>query len=252
MTRLSLRTHKRFWLLARIGIAGTAISIHSSKNTRELIIGFSNTSIGCYNLDTRKPIAKILKAHKFPIRHISVDPSSSLALLTTFSDATIWDRQNWSRKRVLVSNSVGVQKASFSATGKYIYVIHNDGAITLWNSQNFECIWEYCQPTTPGEEANPGGNIAFNHEDGLFVYGTDSLTVMDMKSQESLGQCNHECFQCGIIDMKFVGSSKKILVLNSKGILYSLDIERLDQVQQLDIDFKVGRMPISIPAFNDY
>ncbi|KAK9727855.1 hypothetical protein K7432_001527 [Basidiobolus ranarum] len=234
----------QFWLLARVGIAGTAISIHGSDKTRELIIGFSNTSVGCYDIDTRKPIAKILQAHKFPVHHISIDPSSSLVLLTTYSDATLWDRKNWVRKRVLATNSNGIHKASFSTTGKYIFSIFKNGALTLWDSHSFECIWEYNEAIVEGQ-TNCFGNLTFDREDVLFAYGTNKITVMSMESHILLGQCDHESLECGIVDMKFVGGSKILLVLTVKGIMFALNIENLGEIQQLDIDLKIASFEIS-------
>lgn len=149
----------RFWLIARTGIAGSAIQFNSVRR-RELFVAFADHTIHCYNigtfrlsslcfdsLDTCQLIAKLPSAHQMPPTSISVHPTRHLAISTSRVESVLWDTEVWQRKRIMEgldreSENQGVQQTTFSPDGLMICTAFEDGSIFFWTIDTFSLVWK--------------------------------------------------------------------------------------------------------------
>ncbi|KAI9356508.1 hypothetical protein DFJ73DRAFT_822843 [Zopfochytrium polystomum] len=133
----------KFWLVARTGVSATCMSFSSSRR-RELVIGLSDASLHCYNLDSGHLAARLPAYHRSEPSHISVHPRGEpLAISTSRTESILWNTEKWERKRVMLgAGPPGVQQASFSPTGESVITAFNDGTILFWDSQTFHVRWK--------------------------------------------------------------------------------------------------------------
>jgi hypothetical protein len=131
----------RFWLIARTGVSSTCLVFNSIKR-RELIVGFSDHTIHCYNIDTCQMIAKLPAIHQSAPLTISVHPTKALLLSTSNTEAILWDTDAWERKRILEGiDEHGLQQASFSPDGMMVCASFEDGSVYFWTIE-FSLIWK--------------------------------------------------------------------------------------------------------------
>ncbi|KAJ1562885.1 TBC1 domain member 31 [Nowakowskiella sp. JEL0078] len=161
----------KFWICVRSGISVTCMHFSNSKQ-RELIVGLSDNSIHYYNIGTGELIAKLPAYHSSPVSSISVHPTQSFAITTSFSEAILWDTVTWKRSRVLLgAESIGLRQVSFSNTGKYAISSFWDGSVYIWDS-DFEDNWKIVINPHNSEEYLPEKNNWFtvSYNDELLVH----------------------------------------------------------------------------------
>ncbi|RKO83636.1 WD40-repeat-containing domain protein [Blyttiomyces helicus] len=135
------KTSSSFWLVARIGVSGTCIAFNVVRR-RELIVGMSDNSLHCYNIDTCQLIAKLPSYHNSEPQHISVHPHAALAISCARSEAILWDTEVWERKRLLLGSPSAIQQATFSPNGETIITSFADGNIIVWTTESFTMQWK--------------------------------------------------------------------------------------------------------------
>ncbi|RKO99880.1 hypothetical protein CXG81DRAFT_87, partial [Caulochytrium protostelioides] len=88
----------RFWLVARTGVAGTCMAFNALQR-RELLVGFSDHSIACFNIETSQLVARLPVYHQSTPFALSTHPSRALAISCAASEAIFWDTERWDRRR---------------------------------------------------------------------------------------------------------------------------------------------------------
>ncbi|KAJ3331719.1 TBC1 domain member 31 [Blyttiomyces sp. JEL0837] len=132
----------KFWLVARTGVSATALAFNSLRR-RELIVGLSDHSLHCYNIDTSQLVARLPAYHRSEPHFISVHPDKPLAISTSRTESILWNTERWERKRVLMgAGPPGVQQASFTPLGDTVITAFNDGSIILWDTDSFSIRWK--------------------------------------------------------------------------------------------------------------
>ncbi|RUP46672.1 hypothetical protein BC936DRAFT_146653 [Jimgerdemannia flammicorona] len=93
----------KYWFITRTGITGTALAFGRAART-ELIIAFADRTMRSYNVETRETVADLnTRHHKSPVHHISLHPTSPLAITCSRTEAILWDTSDWTRVRVLIT-----------------------------------------------------------------------------------------------------------------------------------------------------
>ncbi|KAI8850295.1 hypothetical protein BC829DRAFT_389720 [Chytridium lagenaria] len=107
----------KFWLVARSGVSATCMSFNTVRR-REIVVGLSDNSLHCYNIDTGQLVAKLPAYHRAEPHGISIHPSQPIAITTSRIECILWNTEKWERKRVLEgAGPPGVQQACFTPAG---------------------------------------------------------------------------------------------------------------------------------------
>ncbi|KAI9331208.1 hypothetical protein BDR26DRAFT_683408 [Obelidium mucronatum] len=91
----------KFWLIARSGVSATCMAFNSVRR-REVIVGLSDNSIHCYNIDSNQLVARLPAYHRSEPTAVSVHPNKPIAISNSRSESIIWDTEKWERKRLLM------------------------------------------------------------------------------------------------------------------------------------------------------
>jgi WD40 repeat protein len=131
----------RFWLVARTGVSASCLTFNSVRK-RELLIGLSDHTIHCYDIDTCQLVAKLPAFHQSGPTQISVHPTKPLAISSGFTEAVLWDTESWERKRLLEGGDhQGLQQATFSPDGMMLCASFVDGSVYFWTLE-FSLLWK--------------------------------------------------------------------------------------------------------------
>ncbi|KAJ3209747.1 TBC1 domain member 31 [Dinochytrium kinnereticum] len=132
----------KFWLVARSGVSATCMAFNTVRR-REIVVGLSDNSLHCYNIDTGQLVAKLPAYHRAEPHGISVHPSQPIAITTSRIECILWNTEKWERKRVLEgAGPPGVQQACFTPEGDSVVTAFNDGTILIWDSDSFAVRWK--------------------------------------------------------------------------------------------------------------
>ncbi|KAJ3027429.1 UNVERIFIED_CONTAM: TBC1 domain member 31 [Siphonaria sp. JEL0065] len=237
----------KFWLVARSGVSATCMAFNSVRR-REVIIGLSDNSIHCYNIDTNQLVARLPAYHRSEPVAISVHPNKPIAISNSRSESIIWDTEKWERKRVLMGAGPGVQQASFSYTGDSIVTAFNDGTILIWDSETFNLRWKISlERFAPNlKDGSTLGNdddndfrsklmliprtcyFSVSANDELLVYGglSASIYVWNLTEKRLMHEILIPAFKKRIIaQIEFIGNTNIVAALSSGGELIFIDTE---------------------------
>ncbi|KAJ3407502.1 TBC1 domain member 31 [Chytriomyces hyalinus] len=247
----------KFWLVARSGVSAVCMTFNSVRR-REIILGLSDNSIHCYNIDTNLLVARLPAYHKSAPLAISVHPTLPLAISNSSTESILWDTEKWERKRVLMGAGPGVQQASFSKTGDAIVTAFNDGSILIWDTFTVNLRWKISLDRFAAnlEQQPPGHSLSGNDKnsrthfhvyqsrtsyfstsanDEYLVYGgiDSSVTVWNLIEKRLVHEIVIPDFKKRIISqIEFLGNSNVIAVLSSAGQLVLIDVEKAKMLGQ--------------------
>lgn len=151
----------RFALLARAGVAGTAIGF-SCRHKRDVYVAFTDRTVRAYDVETAQLLAT-LKGHHTPVYSIAVHPTQD-ALVTCSSDSVLmWDAQV--RPRRLATLLPGPGFSAF-ATHRTVLGVSWNPIVCIWvippdcGSRVFSrLLWGVCRlPPAPHQLACVAGN----------------------------------------------------------------------------------------------
>ncbi|KAJ3174752.1 serine/threonine-protein kinase HAL4/sat4 [Irineochytrium annulatum] len=195
---------------------------------RELILGLSDNSLHCYNIDTGQLVAKLPAYHRAEPMTISVHPSMPYAMTTSRVESILWDTEKWERKRILQSGGPpGVQQSSFTPSGDSIITAFNDGTILIWDTESFDVRWKIVLERFSADLAEdqtevlrlmtmPRTSFFSVSKDGeLLIYGglAPSLYVWSLIEKRLLHEILLPSFQGRVISqVEFVGHTSKRVV----------------------------------------
>ncbi|KAI8607774.1 hypothetical protein BC830DRAFT_1157806 [Chytriomyces sp. MP71] len=219
----------RFWLVARTGVSAVCITFNTVRR-REVILGLSDNSIHCYNIDTNQLVARLPAYHRTEPQAISVHPNFPIAISNSRTESIIWDTERWERKRVLMGAGPGVQQASFSRT------------------DTFNLRWKISlerfaanptdRPTLPSDSqlvVPRSSYFSVSSNDELMIYGglSASLYVWNLTEKRLLHEILLPAFSKRVLaQVEFVGTTSVAAVLSSGGELVLVDVERAKMIGQ--------------------
>lgn len=192
----------------------------SSLRRREVLVGLSDHTLQCYNIESSQLIAKLPSHHHNAPHFLSIHPNEPLAISTCKSMPVLWDTDQWVRKRILMgSGDVGVQQASFSPDGTSILCTFCDGTMLIWNTITWGLEWKITLQISDDIEMNrldTKGHFMRNSwfdmsQDGrLVAYGgiTSSVFIWDLNDKKLLHEIIIPTFSDKwITSIRFVGDT---------------------------------------------
>ncbi|KAI9203502.1 uncharacterized protein BJ171DRAFT_509794 [Polychytrium aggregatum] len=227
-----------FMLVGRCGVSGTCISFNTIRR-RELIVGLSDHSLQCYNIDTGHLIARLPAYHSWEPRSICVHPSKALALTSSRSESLLWNTEAWTRIRVLAGgDSLIVQQASFSPNGSSIVSCFSDGSILLWSLESFSLSWKISldqldlQPSSALSQrefllVDRTSCMAQSHDSELIVYAAlpSALYVWSASEKRLLHELVIPAFKDQLFyQIEFIAGTKLVVVLTDHGEIAFVDV----------------------------
>ncbi|KAJ3385682.1 TBC1 domain member 31 [Entophlyctis sp. JEL0112] len=227
----------RHWLVARTGVSAVCMSFNSVRR-REIILGLSDNSIHCYNIDTDQLVARLPAYHRSEPAGISVHPSKAFAISNSRTESIIWDTEKWERKRVLMGSG--------PATGDAIITAFNDGSILIWDSETFGLRWKITLENILPTKDDPSwadtrmlipriSQFSVSHNEELMAYCglSSSIYVWNLFEKRLLHEILIPAFKKTVISqIEFIGTSTVAAVLSSTGQLMFVDTENAKMLGQ--------------------
>ncbi|KAI8816678.1 uncharacterized protein EV422DRAFT_544488 [Fimicolochytrium jonesii] len=229
----------KFWLIGRSGISGSCL-VFNPVRRRELIVGLSDNSILCYNIDTCQLICKLPVHHTSPTTSLSPHPTLPLLISSSESESILWDSETWTRKRLLVGANSGIRHACFSATGSSIITAFADATIILWDPDTFLVQWNINLGTLLGKdiaaESQQRSSLAVSSNGELMAYAPfpGKVYVWHLVERRLLHEITVPTLaEDGVVQMAFLGASNIVGMLSDSGELIFVDVAEAKFVGQL-------------------
>ncbi|KAJ3147855.1 TBC1 domain member 31 [Geranomyces michiganensis] len=239
--------NNKYWVVAKSGISGSCLTFNAVRR-RELIVGLSDNSIACYNIDTLQLVSKLPAYHTSRPCILAFHPTLPLLISTSHTESILWDTESWERKRLLVGAHPGVQSACFSPSGASIITAFADGKIIVWTTDAFVAQWNIDLAALLGEPVTTGG---FNKENCLSLSrdgelmafagltGEAKIYVWNMVERRLVHEISIPALEGKeIVQIEFLGSSNVTAVLSDAGDLVFIEVAEARFVGQVEGDHK--------------
>ncbi|KAJ1658733.1 hypothetical protein IWQ61_002067 [Dispira simplex] len=268
----------RYKQIVRTGISATAFG-YGLGRTPWYVFGLSNRSIVVYRYDTCGMVCTRPRAHLSPPRGISVHPTQSFCLTTSWEDLVVWDTTTWTQLHVLPASPAKIFQAQYSNCGQYIIASFDTDTLVIWDSQTFAKVWKVKPPPLPSPEDpdHPRYGRMYNSKISrvsprLTTYAVDqrsrylvaggctmSLWVWSLPQQTLLQEFTTPVLGDGVSQLEFVGKDDILAILTLAGRVYLLNIRDCRfihvafsfSVSQLTLS-RCGRLLAVMPVFAPY
>ncbi|KAJ3185626.1 TBC1 domain member 31 [Geranomyces variabilis] len=235
--------NNKYWIVAKSGISGSCLTFNAIRQ-RELIVGLSDNTIACYNIDTLQLISKLPAHHTSRPCILATHPTLPLLISTSQTESILWDTESWERKRLLVGAHSGIQSACFSPTGASIVTAFADAKIIVWTTDTFVAQWNIDLGALLGEPVMAAGlnkeNCLSMSKDGeLMVFaglaGGEKIYVWNMVERRLIHEISIPALEgTEIVQIEFLGSSTVTAVLSDAGDMIFIEVAKARFVGQVE------------------
>ncbi|KAI8587831.1 WD40-repeat-containing domain protein [Geranomyces variabilis] len=235
--------NNKYWVVAKSGISGSCLTFGAIRR-RELIIGLSDNTIACYNIDTLHLISKLPAHHTSRPCILATHPTLPLLISTSQTESILWDTESWERKRLLVGAHSGIQSACFSPTGASIITAFTDAKIIVWTTDTFVAQWNIDLGALLGEPViavglNKENCLSLSRDGELMVFaglaGGEKIYVWNMVERRLIHEISIPALEGKeIVQIEFLGSSTVTGVLSDAGDMIFIEVAKARFVGQVE------------------